>query len=96
MSDGIYCYIVVYDGALGNEGLISLFSMLIFLCLPKLPLTHAHTKRRKKKNLKHCLFCWLSSFQIVLFYLCCGEFNMNLSILSQLYVILFLGAEGEN
>jgi len=34
MSDGIYCYIVVYDGALGNEGLISLFSMLIFLCLP--------------------------------------------------------------
>lgn len=95
MSDGIYCYIVVYDGALGNEGLLSLFSMLIFgACLSCL--SPMHTQNVEKKNLKHCLFCWLSSFQIVLFYLCCGEFNMNLSILSQLYVILFLGAEGEN
>lgn len=51
MSDGIYCYIVVYDGALGNEGLLSLFSMLIFgACLSCLSPMHTQNVEKKKSK----------------------------------------------
>lgn len=38
-------HLVVYDGALGNKDLVSLFSISTVLCLP---LSRAHTKPREK------------------------------------------------
>jgi hypothetical protein len=76
------------------ELLISLFSIMIFV-LASHPCTH---KRREKSEAWFVLveFTLKVFLFIFIFYFFMGKLNMNLYMLLELYVILFLGTAGEN